>query len=86
MGEESDVVVLGCSELVAQAGERVPVLDGDEMGDEDVKKVIVVVEEEVEEVEEVDRWNRKNECLSTHLDQGVVVLHEVETGIKSERE
>jgi hypothetical protein len=84
MGEGYDVVVLGCSELVAQAGVRVSVVDGDEIGDEGVKEVGVVVEEQ--EVEEVDRWNRKNECLSTHLDQGGVVLHEAETGIESEKE
>jgi hypothetical protein len=73
---------------------RVSVFDGDEIGDEGVKEVVVVVVMvvvvvDVVEVwveEEVDRWNRKNECLSTHLDQGGVVPHEAETGIKSEKE
>ena len=85
MGE--GVAVLGCSELVAQSGVLVSVLDGDEIVDEVVKEVVGVVDVvEVGVEEEVDRWNRKNECLSTHLDQGEVVLHEAETGIKSERE
>ena len=85
MGE--GVAVLGCSELVAQSGVLVSVLDGDEIVDEVVKEVVGVVDVvEVGVEEEVDRWNRKNECLSTHLDQGGVVPHEAETGIKSERE
>ena len=81
MGEGYDVVVLGCSELVGQAGVGVSVVDDDESGDEGVEAREVVMVEEV-----VDRWNRKNECLLIHLDQGVVVLHEAETGIKPGQE
>ena len=81
MGEGYYIVGLGCSELVAQAAVRVSVVDRDDIGDEGAKEEEVVVDEEAEKV---DRWNRKNGCLSTHLDQGGVVLHCAETGIRAE--
>jgi len=65
----------------------VSVVDSDEIGDQDREAVVEEVDRcNLENMEEVDRWNGKNECLSTHLDQGGVVLHEAETGTKSGEE
>ena len=81
-GEGYDSVVFGCSGHVCQARVRVSVVDGDEIGDQGREVVVQVYRCNLERnMEEVDRWNR---CLSTHRDQGWVVLQGAETGVKSE--